>query len=285
MGDQALEPWDSRISVERLTRSAHVGVSMIGNNRPQDPPMLNKHFLWSLVAVIAWWEAQEGGAVYAETNFGVMIAGVRYGVGRVFGMLTGEAGVVSPPNRVDTAKKVKTRRQNLKPSPEEDPAAAKMSAQGSKIVTLPDGSHEFAMQAMQRATSPNNDEIKLNVLFRDPSSPAVCAAVDFYLLLMKMVLHMAEQDADSAFQASKIYDRELDFTFEIGAMSPEAGARGDLIARMAIASLQAMANLMSLEPSRNRFHEFWAKILWNGRPVGQMVMFKGRVPGGGGGPG
>ena len=288
MGDQALEPWDSQIKVELLSRSPRVGVSMIGNNRPRDPPMLNKHFMWSLMAVIGWWEAQEGGAVYAETNFGVVIAGVRYGVGRVYSKLgeEEEPNVVSQPSGVETSKKkVKTRRQTLTPSPEEDPAAG-TSAQGSKIVTLADGTQELTIPAMKAPSAPSNDdEIKLTATFKDdPRAPPVCAAVDFYLLLMKMVLHIAEQDPESAFQASKIYDRDLKFTFEMGANSEEAGRRGDLKAKMAVAALGAIAEMMSQEPPRKRFHEFWAKILWNGRPVGQMVMFKGRVPGGGGGP-
>ena len=272
MGNAALEPWEMRVEFVRFTDQPRVGISMIGNNKPEDPPMLNKHFIWSMVNVIAWWESQEGGR-YASTKYGVLIGDERYGFGQIFGTVVGEENMVSPPNEVTTSK---IRRRDMAIDPKTDSPATR------SITTMPDGSREITDRPSGGTSASNADEVKLKVHYReDPKAPILCPGVEFYLMLMRMLMDVAQHDAESSYPYRKLYDQDNDFSFEIGARTPQAGEAGEFLTKMAIHGVQAMATLMADEDPTKRFKEFYAQIFWNKRMVGQMSMYKGRIPGGG----
>ena len=260
LGDIALEPWNDPVRFMSHTRASRVGFNMIGNNRRQDPPLLNKHVLWSLSMLVGWSDSQQH---YAETTYEPRISGAKLGIGRVYAKAVSSTtlsnGAAEPLESVDNS----------------------IQKQDKELVAhLPQhpkpGAGDEASTVSRRA-APNEVAVAVRVTFFQQAK-LVCQPVVFYFLLMNFLIVVAEKDADDTYTASRMYDRESDFTFEIGATSAEAALEGRLKVRMVIGALQVLAEFMStqVEPSE-RFHEFAATFKWNGSVVGRIIMFKGRT--------
>ena len=205
--------------------------------------------------MLKWWESQGTArgetSVFRSMGYLVSVEGVRLGFGRIYATVA----TTTPPTPI---------------TPEDQIPAAQTASGGRELVSTQNGE----VQA----------EVKKVIITITDSRRAVpfCSALDFYVLLMRLMLFAAELGAEGSFGNKYVYDRDNDFTLEIGAMSPEAAQEGELKGKMVGMALQLLGEFMATEKAENRFKQFYGKYYEDGTPKAQMATYQGQPPEGAG---
>ncbi|KAG8526629.1 uncharacterized protein KY384_008830 [Bacidia gigantensis] len=125
----------------------------------------------------------------------------------------------------------------------------------------------------QNLTIPGHDKVKID-FDPDLKSPALCTAVEFYLIIMQAITQLGPRDKEAYMPGLRFYDREKDFTFQIGSSTEQ----DDLKQYMLVSALSFLAEVMYDQPQNERFRPFGGKVRWNGYVVAFLSFEKGRLP-------
>ena len=227
-----------------------VGIDLTGNNKPGQSPLLTKHAIWSIPRTAEWWESTQP-PTYAETNFPIFLdltRGEKLGFGRLYKRPTFVSATTGTQRRSSTTEK------------------------GLKLSNTAVAGPANKSIGFQSAVGTSKTELRI---FFSVKGPAVCTAIQFYIVLMDYMTFLAEMDQEESFEGQNFYSPKADFSFELSPTSEQAGEEGRLKMHMAIAALRGLADFMANVDPKMRFWGFRGNFKYEGPVVGKVSMYKG----------
>ena len=253
--------FNTQLGTIECNQGPRVGLDMTGNKKEGTAPLLLKHYLWSALVLLHWWERQSAMPQYAETDFVTQIGQTRMGAGRAYYIAQPGDSTPLPPD--------------IEQSEEESSLTAKVIAEPSTGLRFLDTEASEAISKMLGA-----GELIGKVRFIDGRPNRVCQPIRFYVTIMKFLLIQAQVAPTRPLIATGLnhWDSDGDFTMSIHATSKETAEQGEFTNGRAIAAMLYIAEFMAAEEKVNRFREFEAIFYWDRVPYGKIMFFKGQMP-------
>ena len=264
ISDLASGEWHARRRHVLCDMIPPVGISITGNNRLSDPPMLTMHAAFSIQQIAKWWNEERH---IAETNFVIFSEPSRLGFGRIYALPILLA--------FNNTKDVNTVGPKWKPvSKSDDPGKTQLITNDSAFNScLGTGSSFFSSGSLGNDGSGDTVMTYLNFL---PHSQPIMRPFQFYSQMMDLLMELGQHESGQSFPNLHSYFALYDVTLEISSTSSAAAREGKWTFLKAIRATATLAQHMAGVDFHSRFHAFVCTVRFNGEFVGKIFMYKGQ---------